>query len=310
MTLYVALKDGMQQANEFDLAHLAVDFIRAGGVITSVWYPNPFEVRARATPQMSTRVRPGVAYVRGTNAAGQRMCWRVESDAERNVAIAAAHATLNRWDIVCLKIDTGTQPDADAANIASLVAITGTPASSPSVPATPSKYLRLAKVYVGANVSTITAGKVTNTVSEARLMPADGAGGPGSVPGTPDIAPGSITQTEAPTLVKLSGRVGCLIPVSGPSPPAVSTGGFKMQCGTKAGYLDGASYATLTMDGTFSTGIVSVVATDARDAGDYRNIRLKPGSSSTRSLKFKVSKYDGSSLSGQEYRINYIAIGW
>ncbi len=25
MTLYVAIKDGMQQANEFDLAHLAVD---------------------------------------------------------------------------------------------------------------------------------------------------------------------------------------------------------------------------------------------------------------------------------------------
>jgi hypothetical protein len=308
MALYVALKDGMQQANEFDLAHLAVDFIRAGGVITSVWYPNPFQVRARATPQMSTRVRPGVAYVRGTNSAGQRMCWRVESDAERNVSIPASHGSLNRWDIVCLKIDTGVQPDADASNIASVVCISGTAAADPTVPATPSKYLRLAKVYVGAGVSTITAGKVINTASEARLVPADGI--QGSVIQTTDIAPGSIGQTEAPTLIKLSGRVGCVIPVSGPSPPAVSTGTFKMQAGTKAGYLDGSSYATLTMDGTFSTGIVSVVATDARDAGDFRNIRLKPGSSSTRSLKFHVTKYDGSSLAGQEYRINYIAVGW
>jgi hypothetical protein len=310
MTLYVAVKDGMQQANEFDLAHLAVDFIRAGGVITSVWYPSPFEVRARATPQMSTRIRPGVAYVRGSNAAGQRMCWRVESDAERNVAIPAAHATLNRWDIVCLKIDTGTQPDADASNIASLVCISGTPASTPSVPSTPTRHLRLAKVYVGANVSTITAGKVTNTAEEARLVPYDSVQGSGGTIETSDIAPGSVTQTEAPTLLKLGGRVGCVVPVSGPSPPAVSTGGFKLQAGTKAGYLDGGSYATMSMDYQFPTGIVSVVATDARDAGDYRNIRFRPGSSSTRSLKFHITKYDGTSLSGQEYRINYMAVGW
>jgi hypothetical protein len=308
MTLYVAIKDGMQQANEFDLSHLAVDFVRASGVVTSVWYPNPFQVRARATPQMSVRIRPGVGYVRGTNQAGQRMCWRVESDAERNVTIPASHGSLDRWDIVCLKIDTGVQPDADASNIASLTCISGVAAGSPTVPATPSKHLRLAKVLVEAGVSTITAGKVTNTASEVRLLPADGV--QGSAVQTTDIAPGTVTQTEAPTLIKLAGRTGCLIPVSGPSPPAVSTGGFKMQAGTKAGYLDSGGYATITMDGQFSTGITSVVVTDARDAGDFRNIRLKPGSSSTRSLKFHVTKYDGSSLAGQEYRINYIAVGW
>jgi len=237
------------------------------------------------------------------------MCWRVESDAERNVSIAASHSSLNRYDIVCLKIDTGIQPDADAANIAGLEALQGVTSANPSIPATPSRYLRLATVYVGAGVSTITAGKVNNTASEARLMPADGAGGPGSVPGTPDIAPGSITQVQAPTLLKMSGRVGCVIPVSGPSPPPISTGGFKIQAGTKAGYLVN-SYATLVMDGTFAHGIVSVTATDARDAGQYRNIRLKPASSTTHTLKFRVSNYDGGSLGNQEYRINYVAIGW
>jgi hypothetical protein len=309
MTLYVAIKDGMQQANEFDLAHLAVDFIRASGVVTSVWYPNPYQVRARATPSMSVRVRPGVGYVRGTNQAGQRMCWRVESDAERNVTIPASHGSLHRWDIICLKVDTGVQPDADASNIASLVCVSGVAAASPTVPATPSKHLRLAKVYVGAGVSTITAGKVTNTASEARLVPADGIHGSALIT-TTDIAPGSVTQTEAPTLLKLGGRSGTLIPVGGPSPPAVSTGGFKLQAGTKAGYIDSGGYATVSLDYQYPTGIVSATWGDARDTGDFRNIRLKPGSSTTRSLKFHITKYDGSSLAGQEYRINFMVVWW
>lgn len=101
---------------------------------------------------MQVKVKTGGGWIKGHY---------YENDAEETIAVAAANATYARWDYVALEVDW-TKND----NQMSVVVVQGTPAASPALPSltqTTSKWqIPLAKVVVGAGVTTITAGNVTD----------------------------------------------------------------------------------------------------------------------------------------------------
>ena len=99
---------------------------------------------------MQVKVKEGAGWVKGHF---------YENDAEETIAVSAADATNPRWDYVVLEVDW-TQSD----NQMSVKMVSGTPAASPSLPSltqTTSKWqIPLAKVVVGAGVSTVTVANV------------------------------------------------------------------------------------------------------------------------------------------------------
>lgn len=86
-----------------------------------------------------------------------------DSDAVENVAISAADATNPRIDIIVMKCDVTQNPDAASGNIPSIIVVTGTPAVSPSAPATPSNCLKLAQIAVAAGATSIVTGNITDS---------------------------------------------------------------------------------------------------------------------------------------------------
>jgi hypothetical protein len=79
-----------------------------------------------------------------------------------NLAIATADPTNPRIDIICAKVDVSQNPDASAGNIASVIVVTGTPAGSPSAPATPANCLLLANIAVAAGAASIVTANITD----------------------------------------------------------------------------------------------------------------------------------------------------
>jgi len=101
---------------------------------------------------MSVDVAAGQGYVLGDEITNQGYYWCL-SESVTNLAIAAAHATLGRIDIVVARVY-----DADvsgATNAWALEVVTGTPSGSPAAPATPANSMLLATVTVAALATTI-----------------------------------------------------------------------------------------------------------------------------------------------------------
>jgi len=108
---------------------------------------------------MSVVVKSGHAVVPGSEGSKQGV-YMVCNDADVTLTIATAHASLNRIDIVCVKVED--QAYSGSVNAASLVVVTGTPAGSPVAPAAPNNSLILAQVSVVANDTSITNGEITD----------------------------------------------------------------------------------------------------------------------------------------------------
>jgi hypothetical protein len=117
-------------------------------------------VTQNGTPNMSVNVGSGVAYIEGTEGAQQGM-YAFRAGTVTNLTISSAPgAGLNRIDLIVAKVqDTQYSGATDAA---SLVVVTGTAASSPSAPAAPNNSLVLAQVFVGALVTSIVTGNITD----------------------------------------------------------------------------------------------------------------------------------------------------
>lgn len=111
---------------------------------------NALEVFGDSTG-MQVKVKSGEAMIDGRF---------FRSDAQETLAVTAANATNPRIDYVVAQLDR-------ANNIIDFAIVAGTPAASPAVPALTQNetgiwQLPLARVAVGAAVSTITAGNVTD----------------------------------------------------------------------------------------------------------------------------------------------------
>lgn len=118
---------------------------------TGVFYDwaNKLEVYADSTG-MQVKVRTGAAWIMGHF---------YENDAEVTLSIATSNPTNPRIDRVVLRLDWTN-------NTIDLAVLTGTPAASPTPPSVTQSStiweISLAQVYVGAAVSTIAAGNVTD----------------------------------------------------------------------------------------------------------------------------------------------------
>lgn len=118
------------------------------------------KVQAQGSPAMAVDILSGQAYITGTENTIQGV-YSCVNDATVSLAITTAHATLPRIDIVIAQVQD-TQYSG-AVNAWSLVVVAGTPAASPVAPTAPNNSIVLANVLVGAGVTSIVNGNITDT---------------------------------------------------------------------------------------------------------------------------------------------------
>lgn len=106
-----------------------------------------------AGANMSVDVASGLVAVRGSQSSTQGV-YATYNDATLNVAISASDPSNPRYDIIGVRI-RDTEYTAGS-NDAAIVVVQGTPAASPAEPALPNNFLTLARVTVGAGVTSIT----------------------------------------------------------------------------------------------------------------------------------------------------------
>lgn len=116
-------------------------------------------VRQTASPSMSIIVGSGMAYVPGNEGAKQGVYCCV-NDGDVTLALATAHGTLPRIDIVVARISDSAY--SGVSDLWELLVVTGTAASSPVEPALGNNFLRLAQVTVGAAVSSVDNTKISD----------------------------------------------------------------------------------------------------------------------------------------------------
>ena len=116
-------------------------------------------VTQSATPGMSVQIASGWAAIVGTTQANMGV-YTAYNDAATTATIATANATNPRIDLVCLTVNDAYYTG--STNNVVINVVTGTPAASPTVPATPANSIALAKVAVGANVTSIVNANITD----------------------------------------------------------------------------------------------------------------------------------------------------
>lgn len=119
------------------------------GIVTSL----DLGVTQNGTPNMSVNVATGRAFILGTLGTYQGL-YHVDNQGVVNKSISAAHATNPRYDRVYAVVADAEY--AGVTNAWSIEVATGTPAASPSEPSLPSNSLELARITVGAAVTSIT----------------------------------------------------------------------------------------------------------------------------------------------------------
>lgn len=129
------------------------------------------------TPSMAVQVLSGAAWIPGTES-GTQGAYGVLNDGTVTLSVTAAHATLNRIDIVQFRVRDSFYSGAN--NDALLDVKAGTPASSPAAPSADANAIVLAEVLVGAAVSTIVNANITDRrnmlVTTGGIIPVTGSG--------------------------------------------------------------------------------------------------------------------------------------
>jgi hypothetical protein len=116
-------------------------------------------VQQASSPNMTVDVLSGNALIPGSEAAKQAV-YGVQNDATKNVAITASDPSLPRIDLICFKVQDTVY--SGAVNSSSIVAVTGTAASSPAVPTAPANSITLAQIAVAAGVTSIVNANITD----------------------------------------------------------------------------------------------------------------------------------------------------
>ena len=117
------------------------------------------EVIADTPASMDVIVGSGNAFIEGTQVAWQGM-YGVSNDADKTLTIGTADPTDDRIDLVVARVYDPTYGDPDQPWALEVVA--GTPSPAPAPPALPDNSLLLATITVGAGVTTITSGDITD----------------------------------------------------------------------------------------------------------------------------------------------------
>lgn len=117
-------------------------------------------VTANSPAGMSVRIASGWAAIIGTTQAGMG-CYTIYNDATVVETITTADPTNPRIDLVVATVRDAYY--SGAYNDVIFQVIAGTPAGSPVAPALPANSISLAEVYVGAAVTQINTGNITDT---------------------------------------------------------------------------------------------------------------------------------------------------
>ena len=123
-------------------------------------------VTANSTPAMNVDVATGSCWVYGDYSTDSQYYF-AHNEGAVNLAIASSDASNPRIDIVVAQINDSAY--SGSADDWELSVITGTPAGSPSAPSLPSSALKLATIAVGATVTTIVSGNITDERSVSEL---------------------------------------------------------------------------------------------------------------------------------------------
>lgn len=165
-----------------DHMHVSEDFIQGAGVVKS----SDYTVAQASVPGKKVTVSGGVAYVLNSDysdlSLAEQKYWRCKMAGDTDVTITDNISGNPRIDIICIKVDPTATPNGEATNVATLVAVAGTPAASPTVPATPDDYLKLADVAVANGFTSILNANITDR--SALVSICDNNGGWTSVTGT------------------------------------------------------------------------------------------------------------------------------
>ena len=251
---------------------------------------NDFQVTQTGTASMTLDVYSGAAWVIGSQSSNEGAYNVVNDDTTQTVTIGTSDPTNPRIDLVVLLVRnteySGTHDDAV------LSVIAGTPAASPVAPSVPADALLLAKVTVGAGVTTITAAHISD--QRQILLGASGvypAGGlhlstalSMSASSHVEIGPDGSTTADflRSAVIASSGRL--VVPITGLY--QVSAGWFAASAASAAGteclceiYVNGvATYTSGGGDGTSGhfpgkdiSRLISLSAGDAVGWGYYFN---------------------------------------
>jgi hypothetical protein len=156
---------GLGGVSDADHSNVAVNFLTAG-----VAKATNYLVEQQASPNMTVKVNPGIAYVKKSDNSN---VYVTNLDAVQNVNISSNSSGNPRIDAVVIKVDLGATPNNYADNVATLVVVQGTAAASPVAPSdstiqssvgSGNAFLRLADVTVGNGVSSI----LTANISDKR----------------------------------------------------------------------------------------------------------------------------------------------
>lgn len=133
---------------------------------SSIWntagvtdYGNMF-VTPTGTPSMAVQIAAGTALIAGTQTSTQGF-YIAYNDASTTISIAPSNATNPRIDLVVVTVQDAFY-GGTANNQVIFQAITGTPAASPVAPSAPANSFILAQVLVGAGVTSISSGNITD----------------------------------------------------------------------------------------------------------------------------------------------------
>jgi hypothetical protein len=127
--------------------------------VAGIARPGDLVVTQQSPVAMGVAVARGIGYVAGTENTNQGL-YSIANDASVNLSVAAAHATLARIDLVCIRIRDDEY--SGTSHVADLYVVTGTPASTPAVPSAPANSMVLAQVAVAAAASSITSVNITD----------------------------------------------------------------------------------------------------------------------------------------------------
>ena len=120
---------------------------------------------------LSVLVAPGIVYVPNADYdeldSNEPKFYEAIIDAEGEVTITANTSGSTRIDLICVKVDKTITPDEHASNIATLVAVAGTPGAG--TPATPDNHYVLATVAVANGASTIVNTNITSTRVQSKI---------------------------------------------------------------------------------------------------------------------------------------------
>lgn len=126
---------------------------------TGIISPTSMAVTANSPTAMNVFVAAGWAAVVGDIQPGMG-AYIFYNDAPVLLTITTANATEPRIDLIVATVNDSFY--SGSTNNVVFQVIAGTPASSPTVPATPQNSIALASVYVGAAVLSITSGNITD----------------------------------------------------------------------------------------------------------------------------------------------------